>query len=134
MKVSWRLLSIGPALLCASTMAVPPNADRYQKISERNVFGLREPAPVEQPKTEPPPALAKVFLTGISTLMANKRALLTAQFPAKPGQPAREQSFMLAEGQRDEGIEVLSIDEKAKEVRIDNSGTVMTLNFEKDGL
>ena len=41
---------------------------------------------------------------------------------------------MLAEGQRDGAIEVVGIDENAKEVRVNNSGTAMSLNFEKDGL
>jgi hypothetical protein len=118
-------------------MAVPPEgANRYQKIPERNLFGLKEiPPDVPPTNKEPPPALPKVFLTGITTLLGNKIAFFSVQFPTKPGQPAKEQqSLTLAEGQRDEGIELLTIDEIGKQVRINNSGTEMTLNFDKDGI
>src|SRR4029077_18844899 len=60
--------------------------------------------------------------------------LLSVQFPAKPGQPPREEYLTLSEGQRDEGIEILSVDETAREVRVNNSGTVMSLDFDKNGV
>jgi hypothetical protein len=41
---------------------------------------------------------------------------------------------MLAEGQSEGDIEVLEIDEKSGRVKVSNSGTIMTLTFEKDGL
>src|SRR5437016_10139298 len=121
MKVSWKWVWSGVlGLLCTTALAIPPNsADEYQKIPERNVFGLTEPPEqVQQTAVEPPAALPKVFLTGITTIFGNKMALFSVQFPAKAGQPAREQSLTLAEGQGDEGIEVLSVDENAKVVRV----------------
>jgi hypothetical protein len=48
-----------------------------------------------------------------------------------PGKPI--QSFILAQGQRDGEIEVLEIDEKAGSVKVNQSGTVTTLTFEKNG-
>ena len=91
MKVSCKSLCIsGSALFCLGALAVPPDAaNRYQKIPERNVFGLKEIQPeAQQTKAEPLPALPKLFLTGITTLLGNKIAFFSVQFPAKPGQPA----------------------------------------------
>jgi hypothetical protein len=73
------------------------------------------------------------MLTGITTILGNKRALLKVQFPSKPPQPAKEQSCILSEGQRDGAIKVLQINEKTAIVKVDNSGTVMEITFEKPG-
>jgi hypothetical protein len=51
--------------------------------------------------------------------------------PAKPGQPI--QNLMLAEGQAQEGIEVLQIDETAGVVRVKNQGIEQTLDFLNNG-
>jgi hypothetical protein len=65
--------------------------------------------------------------------MGNKLAFLKVQFLPKPGEQIQtEQSFMLTEGQRESGIEVLEIDEKAGTIRVNNSGTEMTIGFDKD--
>ena len=101
----------------------------YRHIPERNVFGLRPPQPAH---LEPPPApLPKVVLTGITTIFGDKRALLKVQFPARSPRPAKEQSCILAEGQRDGSVEVLKINEKTAKVKVDNAGTVMEITFEK---
>jgi hypothetical protein len=101
----------------------------YQQISTRNVFGLR-PAPIIH--TELPPApLPKVILTGITTILRGKRALLKIQFPAGPREPAKIESVILAEGERHGPIEVLVIDEKAAAVKVNNSGTVALITFER---
>jgi hypothetical protein len=101
----------------------------YHQICERNVFGLKAPQPAH---LEPPSApLPKITLTGITTILGSKRALLKVQFPPKPPQPAKEQSYILTEGQRDGSIEVLEINEKTANVKVDNSGTVMEITFEK---
>ena len=54
--------------------------------------------------------------------------------PAKPGEAAKEKAFTLAEGERDGEVEVLEIDEKEGTVKVNNSGTVVTLNFKDDGV
>ena len=106
----------------------------YQGIVDRNAFNLKPPPPPPDPESLKPPPL-KITLTGITTILGNKRALLkTAPPPGKPGEPAKtEQSYILTEGQRDGDIEVLEIDDKAGSVKVNNSGTIMTLTFEKDG-
>jgi hypothetical protein len=40
---------------------------------------------------------------------------------------------MLTEGQRNGSIEVLQINEKTAKVKVDNSGTIMEITFERPG-
>src|SRR5258708_11592093 len=47
--------------------------------------------------------------------------------------PISEKSLMLKEGQRDGDIEVLTINEISGTVQVNNTGTIMSLTFEKDG-
>ncbi|HVV73797.1 MAG TPA: hypothetical protein VHI52_20200 [Verrucomicrobiae bacterium] len=120
--------------LCAGARAFVPgtSGDHYQTIPDRNLFGLRAPPPATN--EPPPPQLTKILLTGITTILGDKRALMkTLLPPGKPGEQAKEQSLILSEGQREGEIEVLAIDETAGSVKVNNSGTVMTLTFEKDG-
>jgi hypothetical protein len=105
-------------------------AEIYQQIPARNLFGLHEPI-VKPPETIAP-VLPKVTLTGITT-MGSKLAFLKVQSQSKPGeQPQGDLSLMLAEGQREEGVEILEINERTGTVRINNSGTEMTIGFDKD--
>ncbi len=107
------------------------NSITYGNISKRNLFGLKDPAPVPA-ATNPPTVLPKLSLTGITTILGRKQALIRAQLLAEAGQPAREESYVLTEGQRDGKLEVLQIDEKAGNVSVNNSGTVLTLNIDRD--
>ena len=103
----------------------------YQRIVERNVFRLR-PAPPARPEPDQRPR-PKVHLTGITTILRGKRALLKVEFPAKPPERAKEESYILTEGQRVGRIQVLEINEKLAQVKVDNSGTITNLSFEKIG-
>lgn len=115
----------------ANVLSAAASADYYKRIPTRNLFGLHEQV-VAIPE-QPLPALPKIVLSGI-TSMGNKLAFLKVQSPPpKPGeQQQAEQSLMLTEGQREGGIEVLEINEKAGTVRVNNSGTEMTITFDKD--
>ena len=124
------ILVAGPPL-----RAIVPDVSvsQYQGIPERNVFGLRPPPPQASP-TNTPAALPKIILTGITTILDSKRALMkVAPANGKQVEPGKELSLILTEGQREGDIEVLQIDEKAGSVKVNNSGTVMVLTFEKDG-
>ncbi len=105
----------------------------YEEIPRQNIFRLKAPDP--PPKTEPEqPPRPKVILTGITTILENKRALMKVEpLPGKPGQDTKERSLILTEGQRDGDVEVLQIDDKAGAVKINHAGEVMTLTFDKDG-
>lgn len=103
----------------------------YARIYQRNVFRLKPAAAAHSVVSHEP--LPKVHLTGITTILRGKRALLKVEFPAKPYQKTKEESYILTEGQKSGPVEVLEIDDKKAEVKIDNSGTVTTLKFEELG-
>ena len=126
---------MGVWALCRAADAAAPGAESnpYQGIVDRNVFGLKPPPPPPDPEANKPPP-PKIFLTGITTILGNKRALLKTTPPAKPGEPAKEQTFTIGEGQRDGDIEVLEINEKAGTVKVNDYGTITTLDFDKDGV
>src|SRR3974390_2908836 len=105
----------------------------YSGIVVRNVFNLRPP-PRPEDNLPPPQAPPKITLTGITDILGNKRALMKTQMVLAPGKPATEQSLILAEGQRDGEIEVLSIDEQTATVKVSNHGVVQELNFDKDAI
>jgi hypothetical protein len=114
----------------AKVLSAAASADYYNQIPKRNLFGLHEPVPqvVEPPKLQ----LPRIVLNGIAT-MGSKLAFLKVQTPPKPGeQQQAEQSFTLTEGQREGGIEILQINEKAGTIRVNNFGTEMTVGFDKD--
>jgi hypothetical protein len=130
------LLSVLASVLASPTAkAIAPNPSPapYQQIPQRNVFGLR-PAPFTPVPQSTPAAPPKLTLQGITTILGNKLAILKALVPAiKPGDQAKEQALLLAEGQRDGNIEVLQVDEKAGSVTVNDFGTVTTLTFAKNG-
>ena len=118
----------------ANGLAVQASGSPYQGIVDRNVFGLKPPPPPTPPEDQnkvPPP---NIKLQGITTLLGNKRALMKVMMPAKPGVKAEEQSFILAQGQRDGDIEVLEIDDKAGTVKVNNFGTITNLSFKNNGV
>jgi hypothetical protein len=123
-------------LMCATATARTAAAadNPYQGIVERNVFGLKPPAPAARPEDNKPPP-PKIFLTGITTILGNKRALMKMTPPvSKPGEQPKEQSFTLAEGERDGELEVLEINEKEGTVKVNNYGTVATIDFDSNGV
>jgi hypothetical protein len=124
----WRIFAAGLFMLvtAASVFAVT-ETDRYSAIVRRNAFNLREPEP-PKPPPEPPPTI-KVNLTGITTLLSNKRVFLLIQEQGK--QP---ESKMLSEGERDGQIEVLAINEIEGSVKIKIGDKESVLTFEKDGI
>jgi hypothetical protein len=105
----------------------------YEAAVDRNVFGLKPPPKPIDPAEANKPQPGKITLSGIINISKQKRALLKVAVPPKPPEPAKEESYILAEGQRDGNVEVLEIDEKAGSVKVDNAGSVVTLTFDKDG-
>ncbi len=118
----------------AGAIGTDSTANPYQSIVDRNVFGLKPPPPAKpaEPEKPPPP---KITLNGVTTIFGNKRAVMSVQMPAKPPEPAKQQSFILAEGQRDGDLEVLEIDPTLEggTVKVNNFGQVQTLTMAKDG-
>lgn len=101
-------------------------ANPYAMIVQRNAFGLVTPSP----KPEPPRPIAKITLTGTTSILGDRRALLKAQLPAIPPESPQEMSLILSEEQQEENIRILEINEKAGTVKVDNYGTIVVLAFE----
>jgi len=85
--------------------------------------------PVQQPTVNP----AVITLTGITTILGDKRALLKIHVPAKPPAPAREAPCILKEGQSEGEVQVLAINEATWRVKVSNAGNIEVLTFEKNG-
>jgi hypothetical protein len=98
----------------------------YEGITNRNVFNLKLPG-LDIVTNQPTPPV-KLTLTGITTMTGVKLALLSAQ--PKSGQP---EYYSLTEGQAQDQIEIVSIDEKARTVKVNNHGIPQTLDFLNDG-
>jgi len=110
---------------------VLPN-NPYAPIAVRNVFGLNPPLPVDPnaTQTDPPP---KITPNGIMSIFGQLQVLFKVAGTAKPGQPAKDESYILSEGQRQDEIEVVQIDEKNGLVTFNNHGTVQELPLAKAG-
>ena len=127
------LCVVSGLVFCTAANAITGADNRYESISERNVFGLKPPPPPPDPEAAKPPPV-KITLTGITTIIGKRALLKTPPPSSKPGEPSKgEQSYILAEGQREGDIEVLEIDEKAGSVKVKNGTALVLLTFEKDG-
>jgi hypothetical protein len=135
MKTSgkWVFGMVASLSLATGAHAIVPDSSgqAYRAIPQRNMFGLKEPPPQTGPPVTPAPALPKVILTGLSTILGYNLAFLKVQYPAKPGEPAKEQSLTMKQGEREGDIEVVDIDISKSTVQVNNSGTLMPVTFDK---
>jgi hypothetical protein len=128
-----RLAQIGVLLFWIgfTLVTLADETNPYQSIVERNAFGLREPPPPPPPPALPapptPPAPA-VKLTGITSILNSTKALFEVQDPG-PGKTPRKP--ILAAGERDENLEVVSIDVEKNEVAIKIAGVLTNITFSK---
>ena len=105
--------------------AVLPN-NPYVPIVIRNVFDLKllPTNDVNATQADPPP---KITPNGIMSIFGQLQVLFKVAVPAKAGQPAKDEPYILSEGQRQDEIEVIKIDEKNSLVTFNNHGTVQEL-------
>ena len=125
------VLTLGSALVvtAATVDTTASKHNRYKVILDRNPFGLKAAPP---PISKPPPKIVKpVKFTGITSDGSSKRAWFV--IPPGPGRP-QARSFSLSEGDTDDGLKVLEINEKDATVEILNGETPATLNFREHGL
>jgi len=107
--------------------------DSYSVIVVRNPFGLKDAPPAPGPEaTNPPPVKVDVKFTGITANPSGKKAWFT--IPPQPGKSTTQKCFSVAEGGKENDIEVLEIDENSATVRILNAGVPVVLNFREHGL
>src|SRR5881396_1588014 len=99
----------------------------YEVIVERNPFGLKPPPPPAPPPTNEGQATppAQVEVTGITSILSSKRVLL--EIIPGPGKPMLKP--ILAEGERVESVEVVSINVEKNEVTIKNGPITTNLTF-----
>lgn len=100
----------------------------YASIVARNMFGLL-PIPVHNPADDQPPAdpPPKITPNGIMKLFGKYQALFKVANKPKPGQPAKEDSYVLAEGEMQDDIEVVKINNDDGIITFNNHGTTQEL-------
>src|SRR5580704_12750845 len=98
---------VGALLLSAGARAQDTDTtDKpYASIVARNMFGLLPIPPPDTnppaPPVDPPP---KITLNGIMTIFGRDQALFKVASKPKAGQPAKDDSYVLAEGERQDDI------------------------------
>jgi hypothetical protein len=119
----WLGLAAGLALtgsVRADFPAPSANGDNpYAPLVVRNVFGLNPPPPPGPVVPDVPPP--KITANGIMSIFGRLQALYKVA-DTTPGQPPKEKSYILTAGQREDGIEVVKIDDKANIVTFNNHG------------
>jgi hypothetical protein len=98
----------------------------YKPIVTRNVFDLNPSMSVALPVPADP--LPIITPNGITSIFGNVQVLFKATDYA-PGQPAREKTYMMAEGQREDDITVTKIDEKKAIIIFDNHGNAQEIRL-----
>ena len=127
--VKWTLLlavAVTISAVRADDLAVAANP--YSAIAERNVFALvpipTNPPVSETPLADPPP---KITPNGTMSIFGKVQALFKVTPKAMPNQPAKDISYVMAEGERQDEIEVVKIDEEKRVITFNNHGTVQEL-------
>ena len=122
------LLAVTGWFLTGSPRVIASADNPYAPIVTRNVFGL-VPIPTNNPADQGPPATPppKITPNGIMTLFGKLQVLFKVAIPPAPGQPAKDQSYVMGEGERQDDIEVQKIDEPSATITFNNHGTVQEL-------
>jgi hypothetical protein len=131
-------LAVGLALNASLRAASPASANNpspenpYATVAVRNIFGLNPPVvATNDPNALLEAMLPKITPTGIMSVFGYTQVLFkvaaAAGVVAKAGQPAKEEFYILSQGQRQDDIEVIKIDEKNSLVTFDNHGITQEL-------
>lgn len=113
------LCGLGLALLATPALALTDD-NPYAAIVGRNAFALKPPPRPEDINKPPPPVTSEIKLQGISTILGRKQVIMKVKTPARAPEPAKDQSIMLGEGEREGEIEVLEINAVEGVVRLKN--------------
>jgi hypothetical protein len=99
----------------------------FSSIVARNMFCLVPIPPAAPPVSDPVDPPPKITPTGIMTIFGRDQALFKASNMARPGQPSKEEAYVLSEGERQDDIEVVKIDHVDGVITFNNHGTVQEL-------
>jgi hypothetical protein len=107
--------------------------ENYQIITRRNAFGLRELTPPTPMEPAPAAERPRIMLTGITTILGDKRALLQSiPPPGKPGEPKTSAQFLImTEGESIDGLQIIQVDARAGVVVVNNSGVTQALKLQE---
>jgi hypothetical protein len=119
----WLLWLVGVPGFPAADMD-PGRTNPYAIIWQRNSFGLKAPPVLVVVKPEAPVPVVKITLTGFVTLSDQRRATFMRQVDG--GVPLL---FSLAEGEKNDAVELVRIDERKDAVVIRQAGEETTLTF-----
>jgi hypothetical protein len=111
----------------AQTADSNPSDNPYATIVARNIFGLVPIPPPPPPPAPPVDAPPKITANGIMNVFGELEALFKVSTPAKGSTPAKDQSYMLSQGQRQDDVEVVKIDEPNGTITFDNHGTTQEI-------
>jgi hypothetical protein len=119
----------GGLALTASLRAdeVVLSGNPYAPVVVRNIFGLNPVTVVTTTIFDAP--LPKITANGIMSIFGQPQVLFKVDIEAWSGKPAKEQSYILTEGERQDDIEVTHIDEKTGTVTFNNHGTVQDITL-----
>ena len=114
----------------AATPGAVASGQPYASIVTRNMFGL-VPIPVVDPNASLPPVdpPPKITPNGIMTIFGKLKALYKVAAKPKQGQPPKEDSYVLSEGERQDEIEVVKIDQPNGIVTFNNHGVIQELSL-----
>lgn len=131
---AWLLAGCVTAV-AVTAWAVNTQDSPYDSIVVRNAFALKPPPPPAPPVDESAKEAPKITLTGMTTILGLKQVVLKAEIPARQGEKAKEESYLLGVGERAGDIEVLDIDDKAGSVKLNVRGLEgpVTLDFQHNG-
>lgn len=107
--------------------------DALQSIIDRNPFGLKPTPPPVVVETPQPEVKLNINITGIVRSRKGKMVHLVVQPEAKTP-PSSPTYLSIQEGGRENGIEVLEINEKSDKVKIRNAGVETLLSFRTHGM
>jgi hypothetical protein len=123
-QLNLAVFALGVLFFAGAAPGAESGADSnpYRVIYQHSIFGLvPPPTPADVRSAVPPP---DIILNGIMNIFGRKYALF--KFPANKGK-----SCLLAEGQTDGEIQLLSVDERAGKIKINNHGVVQTVALSK---
>ena len=111
-------LALTAASLHAESVIASVAGNPYSSIVARNIFGLNPPAPPPDPNAAAAADLPKITVNGIMSGFGNVEVL----FKTTAGKGGQDLYYDLDQGQREDDIEVLRIDEKSGIVKFSNHG------------
>lgn len=135
MKIAGRFLAIAVGVACLAPVgrgAVAAESEPpFAVIASRNVFGLLA-IPTNNPAEESAAlaSLPKITPNGIMNIFGKAQVLFKVAVKPQPGPPNnnnKDASYVMCEGERQDEIEVVKINEAASTVTFNNHGMVQEL-------